>query len=682
MLKLFKWIIMSLITCVVIAGMVLAEETTKPITEDKSAEVEEIVVTASRIKTRVEDVPNSITIISNEDIKASPFEKVEDILRGTPGVNVNYHYGMNIVGGNRPVNLRGTGGYGERTLVLVDGIPQNNVYTGWVEWSQISKESIERIEILRGPASGLYGSNAIGGVINIITKKPESTRQTIFQQKYGSMNTLLTKLGQSGKSGKFSYCFNGEYEQSDGYKGTDPEQSYDIKRFRKEDRVLTKFMYELDDKSAFTLGYSQFYSKRGGRREYEYGYSRNNHFWLNWSKDGESVSGGDWLATLRFNNDEWTNLYDRPPTYSSLYLKESIPTSGLGGSVQSTLRLFDKYTMVTGIDYTDNKLDIDKKYYTGGRSGGAKGEQLLIAPFIHNEFKLLDNHLITTLGARYDWIKSYNGKNWDTNPAPSPAYQNDFPAHQWRKFSPKLGLVYHLNNVTTLKSSVGSGFKAPSLFELYATYMRGPLLIESNPQLQPEKVLSYDAGIEQQFLDNLLGKLTLYQSNARDYIGERTISVTPPRKSRWDNITKVKIQGVESALDWQITNEFSTLFNYTYNKSKIVEYTTDPTVEDNYLANTPLNSYQFGVAYRQPELFDCQAVLNYNGKRFDNDQNTIELNSYYTFNISLVRNFGKYSRLSVDVENLFDKEYTVYKGTTQDILSPGRVVNLSLNVNF
>lgn len=638
--------------------------------------LEEIVVSASRVGNRAKDAPNSITIISDKDIKTSPFEKIEDILRGAAGVNVNYHYGMNIVAGNRPVNLRGTGGYGERTLVLVDGIARNNAYNGWVEWSQVSKESIERIEILRGPASALYGSNAIGGVINIVTKKPSAARQTTFQQEYGSMNTALTKFGQNGKIGGLSYYLHGQYEDSDGYKGTAPEKSYDIKRFRTEDNVLAKFIYELDDRSALTLGYSQFYSKRGGGRRYMYGYSRNNHFWLNWSQDDAQMP---WSAALRYNNDEWINLYDKAPAYNSLYRKESIPASALGASVQSRLSFFDAYTMVAGADCTANKLDKDDKYYTETRSGGAEGDQLIIAPFVHNELKLFSDNLIANFGIRYDWIKSYNGGNWDTKPAPLPAYRNDFPANTWRTVNPKYGLVYHLNEDTSVKTSAGAGFKAPSLYELYTAYTRGALSIEGNPRLQPEKVRSCDAGIERRFLDALSCKLTLYQSNARDYLGYYYIT---PTKWRQDNITKVKIQGVEAGLNWQLNNEFSSLFNYTYNKSRIIEYITDPTVEDNYLANTPLNSYQFGLAYRQADVLEYRAILNYNGKRFDDNQNTVKLGSYCTFNIGLARNFSKFSRLSLDVENLFDKEYTVYKGTAQDIISPGRVVNLSLKIEF
>ncbi|MFH1227785.1 MAG: TonB-dependent receptor [Planctomycetota bacterium] len=676
MLKQPKGITAVVIIFLVVAGMAWAEDTAGPVPAKEPAKVEEVVVTAPRIERHADDVPASITIITNQDIKSSPFEKVDDILRNFSGVNVNCHYAMNIVSGNRPVNLRGTGGYGERTLVLVDGIPQNNPYNGWVEWSQISKESIERIEIMRGPASALYGSSAMGGVINIVTKKPSQPRQTVLEQTSGSMNTLLSKLAQSGKSGKFSYCLNGEYEQTDGYIGTDPRKSYDTERFRKEGRISSRLTYELDKDSEVSLGFLHYYAKKGGGREFMYGYNDNDHVWLNWSRDVGSVK---WLATLKSNHDKWTNLYDGSSPYNYLYRKETIPASGAGGSIQSTINLPGRQTMVLGIDYDRNGIDIKNKYYTVVRTGGAKGTQTLTALFLNDEISFLDGRLIADLGGRYDLIKSYDGENWDTNPAPLQPYANDFRSHDWSRFSPKGGLVYHLSKITTLKTSIGTGFRAPSLYELYTPYTRGALSIEANPQLKPEKILSYDAGVEHRFMDDLLGKLTIYQSNAGDYIDYFTIT---PTNWKRDNVTEVKIQGIETSLEFRFAKEWTAVSGYTYNKSQIMEYTTDPTVENNYLANTPRNIFRYSINYSNPELFEFQAVYNYNGKRYDNNQNTAKLNSYSTFNISLARQFGKHSRFSLDVQNLFDKDYTVYKATTYDIISPGRVVNLLVNVSF
>ncbi|MFH0889501.1 MAG: TonB-dependent receptor [Planctomycetota bacterium] len=670
----FKRSSIPLIILFLIGGMALPQETPHQESENKT-KLKEVIVTAPRLKNQADDIPSSITIINNEDIRNSPFEKVEDILRTTTGVNVNYHYAINIVSGNRPVNLRGTGGYGERTLVLVDGIPQNNAYNGWVEWSQIPKESIERIEIMRGPASALYGSNAMGGVINIITKKPEKKTETILKQNYGSMNSSLTKLIQDGKLGNFRYYLNGEYENTDGYIGTKPRQVYDTERYRTEKRLFSRFIYEPDEHNTVTAGFSRYDADKGGGRKYMYGYTKNNRSWLDWLSDNKKI---DWHASFRISDDRWTNFYDKSP-YNYLYRREVVPIFGTGGSAESTINLLEKYTLIAGIDYNHNSIETKNKYYTVVRSSATQGKQTLLAPFINNEIRFSDDKFIVNFGGRYDWIKSYDGENHDTLPTPLPPYDNDFSSNKWREFSPKLGLVYHADKNTTLKTSVAKGFKAPSLFELYTTYSRGALLIEANPDLQPEKIISYDSGIERKFLDNLSAKLTIYQAYARNFIGYNTITATDWKT---DNIAKVKMQGIETELNLQINTEWSGLINYTNNESQIMKYTADPTIEDNYLAYTPKNVGKLGITYNKPEILEFQTLINYNGLYYDSNQNTSEFDPYYTVNINLARQFGKNSRLSIGVENVFDKEYIIYKGTSQDIESPGRVFNLMLNINF
>jgi iron complex outermembrane recepter protein len=683
MLKKSNRVIIPLIITAVIYIPLVAQETKPETSPAEPIQPKEIVVTAPRLKNPSDNLPESITIINDKDIENSPFEKVEDILRTTAGVSVNYHYAINIVSGNRPVNLRGTGGYGERTLVLVDGIPQNNAYTGWVEWSQIPKESIEQIEIIRGPASALYGSNAMGGVINIVTKKPEQKSETILQQNYGSMNTSLTKLTQDGNSGKFKYYFNGEYENTDGYIGTTPRQSYDTERYRIETRLLSRFIYEIDEINTLTAGFSRYDADKGGGRKYMYGYTENNRYWLNWSHEQDHWTRfgkkQDWRVDFWQNDDQLTNFYDKSP-YNYLYRREVVPIIGVGGSFQSTMNLAEIYNQICGIDYSHNSVETRNKYYTVVRSSDTQGKQTTISPFISNEIRLSDNKFIVSFGGRYDSVKSYDGENHDTNPGPPlVAYSNDFADNKWRQFSPKFGLIYHMNKNCTFKTSAAGGFKAPSIYELFTTYNRGALLIEANPNLQPEKISSYDLGVEHKFLDSLSAKLTVYQSYARNFIGYNTITATDWKT---DNIAKVQMQGIETELNWQINTDWSGLINYTNNKSQIIEYTADPTVEDNLLAYTPRNAYKIGVSYNKPKILEFQTTINYNGKYYDSNQNTSEIDAYYTVNLNLAHQFGKNSRISAGIENLFDKEYTIYKGTSQDIESPGRVFNLMFNVNF
>jgi len=186
-------------------------------------------------------------------------------------------------------------------------------------------------------------------------------------------------------------------------------------------------------------------------------------------------------------------------------------------------------------------------------------------------------------------------------------------------------------------------------------------------------------GIEHLFLENLWGSLTFYYSDAKDYIDFRTISAT---KSRMDNISEVEIRGVECELKWQITDEWSGNTFYTYNKSKVEECESDPTIEGNFLPYTLHGKYGLGLSFSNPRLFDFNLLFNYKDKRYGDSQNTQKLKSYCTVDLKVSKRFGKYCRFSIGVENLFDEEYTLYAGPTQDVITPGRVIMGSFDIKF
>lgn len=142
------------------------------------------------------------------------------------------------------------------------------------------------------------------------------------------------------------------------------------------------------------------------------------------------------------------------------------------------------------------------------------------------------------------------------------------------------------------------------------------------------------------------------------------------------------MRGIETELDWRVTDEWSSFANYTYNESEIREYTTNPAVEGNYLPYTPHQKLGLGLSYANPELFDFKVLLNYKDRRYADNDNTSELESYYTLDLVISRQFGRYCKFSLRVENLFDEDYTVYKGTDQDTVAPGRVITVSANIKF
>ncbi|MDZ7664158.1 MAG: TonB-dependent receptor [Desulfotignum sp.] len=190
----------------------------------------------------------------------------------------------------------------------------------------------------------------------------------------------------------------------------------------------------------------------------------------------------------------------------------------------------DTTGLTLGAAYKRASWDYDDIYATGTREVGADGSQQFVSPFANLDMRFMEERVIVNLGARYDLIETSDGANWDTTRAAreSRRYDNTFDSSSEGSFSPTAGITWHLEQ-TTVRASGGKGFRAPSLFEMYKVHVRGggTYYREANPDLGPEEIWSYDIGVERFLTDTLWGRLTFYQSFAKDYIGDRVTGKVP-----------------------------------------------------------------------------------------------------------------------------------------------------------
>lgn len=652
--------------------------------------IEEVAVTATRTEQPVFDLTQSVTVLTREDILASPFERVEDIVRTTAGMHNFRHHGMQTNGIVSPLIMRGVGS--NKVLVLVDGVPQNDNFNNaiaWVAWGHIPKDAIQRIEIVRGPTSALYGSEGLGGVVHIITRKPGEKRETFFKGKYGSADTALGGGYHAQKIRDFGYLISGSYENSDGFFMTDPVEDYNIERFWTVKKLFGKFTYDLDNSSSLSLSSLLYDQEMSKGREYFYDDMRLGQYWLNYSHDGEAI---DWKGLVYFNDADKIAFQDNTKdNYASLFRKEKFPfTYTWGGDLQTQFGLFDVAALTLGMAYKGVSFKYNEDYTTMIRDAGAEGQQQFVSPFMEAEMKFLDDRLILSLGGRYDWVENSEGRNWDTKPEGgiSP-YDNDFDTKTWNNFSPKAGIVFHPDSVTALRASVGTGFRAPSLFELYKVHVRGggTYYRQANPDLDPEKILSWDIGAERFLFNSLWARVTYYQSYAKDYIGDRLIRKYEKdgktyREYKIDNINEVDIRGVEAELEWPVREDLSLFLNYTYNLSEIEEDEDNAELEGNYLPYDPRHKARAGVIYKNPQYVNVSLFGSYNAEIYYDNENSLKQSDYTTVDLSVSRKFFDRLTLGVEVENVFDKDYIIIKGTDEDTVAPGTIVSGSMKLEF
>jgi iron complex outermembrane receptor protein len=677
-LKLF--VILPVVLFFALAQLSRAEQTVEKEKKD-IAELEDMVVTATRTERPLGEVPASVSVIDKEAVQKSPGQRVEDILATVPGIDQQGQYSFGR--GRSNIYMRGINSTG-KVMVMVDGIPANASYGGTVEWSMISPENIERIEVVRGPASSLYGSHAMAGVINIITKKPERDHEIRFKQEYGSLETWSSSLSSQGRGDTFGYRLSGRYKTSEGYYSHRPQEPWDTKsdyEIKNIDGDLYFFQNEL---SSLKLGFSHL------DRDFGRGYKSND---IEREVDRanliyERVSAKvGWSGSAYYNKEyQFVDFAGIAPPYEVVVQNEEHTWPFYGAMLQSSIFLADWSTLTIGAEYKHSSIEGRGFNYIDepGRYNDTEGKQEYVSVYFQEEMLFVNDNLIVNLGARQDYWKSYDGSHFDNT---YPERNADYEEKSWDAFNPKLGLLYHVTGNTALRASAAKGFAAPPLSRLYLVLPRGRIMMYGNPELEPETLVSYEAGVDHFFTDNLSLGLTFYHSDGKDFVGRRYLDATT---MVYDNISEVQMRGIEAVLKYSINEKWSAWVNYTYNESTIEKDPTAPETEGDYLPYVPKNKGNFRITYDNPDLFTASCTVKYVGKRYSNvpNEDGKALDDYTTMDLYLARNIMKNLKLYLACQDVFDEQPVelvwANRATreNEDVVTPGRFITAGVEVKF
>ena len=655
----------------------------------KLFKLDDVVVSASRRATPLKDAPASITVIDSSTIDDAPVVTPEGMLRQVAGVDT---WGNELAeSGFRAVTLRGLGGRTgqQRTLILLDGIPLNDTYNGWVAWSQVPIEDVQRIEVVRGPVSSLYGSWAMGGVINMITRTP-SQKPVAGRLKgtYGEFDTWSAYGNLSGttENETLGYYISGKGASSDGYLDV-PESDGPFRTDNEYDlhNLTGKVIWSFDENTRLKFDGAYFREERNrGHLFSNIDPRKIKRGSISFQRD---VSAGMGLLFSLYGLDEEQRVeHDDSTTHAYLAHFQEFDKPFYGAILQTSIPLTHNNTLSVGGEYRYSEATMNDTFLTVDRFSSTESKQRYYGVYGQDEAYLLDENLVLSIGARYDWWESYDGRTTDTNPPFFPPSDISFSDRTWDSFNPKLGAVYHLDEFTTFHSSLGKGYRAPSPNELYANLVFGPTLIKGNPDLGPETTYSFEVGAKRKFKNVLELRVTFYYSETDDFISTRTIDETPLfpggpllKTKQQENISKVRAQGVEAELYYNLTKNWYGFINYTYNESKIVE-DVDPLIEGNYLGVSPPNKFNASLTYENPQLFTGTLVARFVDEYYEDNDNEVKIDSYWSFDAKLQRKIGAHANLFFAVENIFDEIYAI---PSFDILqSPGRIWQVGLDLQF
>ncbi|MCD6474659.1 MAG: TonB-dependent receptor, partial [Anaerolineaceae bacterium] len=585
-----------------------------------------------------------------------------DILIVVGGVDIRRPSHMGITSPLN-INIRGVGGT-KRVMVMMDGVPLNSALTGFVQPNQIQLSSIERVEVVKGPFSSLYGSNAMGGVINIISKKRKADGVDIIPMfKSGNYDFIETGASVLGREGRFSYSLDGSYRTIDNHYRRDKQLKYsfnpstggfdksykDVSDNSKYDdtRFFARFNYDFSDVTGitFTGSYSEPDTEMGTTNYLPVERNVNTEkklYFLN--LDGHTTV----LNSLNIDMRVFTNydksdsncehIIDNPAPFGPPFLFEYGHREQWGRDtgiqIKGSMPLGDFNYLTVGVDSS-----FMEGYWKNSKEDGTVIDHTMDeslnnqAVYLQNETELFSS-IIVTVGARYD----LNSKSENS-------------------FSPKLGILYKLNDRVSFRGSAGRAFRAPNLNELYTpTWMMIPgVPFESNPDLEPEIVWSYDLGTSIRITDRIDFNLTGFYSKAKNIISNPITGGV----MRYENIDEVETDGFEVGLEGKILSWLTGYVNYTYTHS------VDK--EEGRLDNRPLHQANGGIrtVHDLGTKTSLTASLDarYNGSMFFKDRMTgkkIDLDEFTVFDFNL--RLDLFDRLGIKgaVTNITNEDYEIH----------------------
>ncbi len=646
---------------------------------------DEIVVTASRIAAPVGDTHASVSVLKPSNAERAGVKSADDVLRRTPGIDVRRTAG--VVTSFQRVSLRGMGGTQSRTLVLFDGIPQASPYAGTVDWNSCGLSDVDRIEVVRGPMSSLYGSNAMGGVINVISRRPErefEVRQTVG---FGDWNTFLSKTHLGSKPDKvFSFALDADLLDTAGYSSRPKElrRWYDIERKSDTQTYSSKLFFDFDDTHRLDIVVRRFLADYNFGRDLHYSNCAQSQGSIAFETDAEPV--GFKLQTYTIDGDVRT-VYDRT-TGATAYLEKNYITSRddflWGASAQVNVRPCDPWRVTVGSDFSHGTAYNRDKYVSvqPGRRTRCYGEQDSHAWFLETEVRLFDDRLVLSVGGRHDTVWNEDGMTFDTNdPAPQ---RMDYDDEDKECFTPRGGLVLHIGERTTLRAGAGCAFRSPNIYDLYRTWRFGNTIYSGNPALGSEELTSYELGIEQWFSDDFRAALSHYQSFANDFIYSVTVggagTAANPTIRQRNNVGEVVMRGAELEVEHQVSEAFSWFANCTYSTSIVTKCDPMPELEGKTLDFTPLWKVAGGVCFEDPDIFDVAVTCRFVDERCteDTNRNDRKVRDCVVVDLSLSRKLGEHFRLFFNADNIFDREYQ----ETWENNAPGRFLLGGVEVEF
>jgi outer membrane receptor protein involved in Fe transport len=647
---------------------------------DPAAVIERILVTDN--SERIPSTPSSQFALTQSDIHLAGALTLDDVLRQVPGFSLfRRSGGLSANPTSQGVSLRGVGANGaSRALVLLDGVPLNSPFGGWVYWNRLPRVSVESVQVYNGATSDLYGSGALGGVINIKTRTTPATFLDV-EASGGNKLTGATSFHGGKALGNWGLQFSGQALHTGGYVLVPKNQRGSV-----DTPAGTGDLTGSLTLSRTLRGKGNAFIRLGS-----FGESRRN---------GTTIQLNDTRITSIDLGFDWANavsvrLYGSKETFNqnfsavgadrnseSLTNRQRNPSQQVGFAFQWRGVIGNHQTISAGAEGREVRGHSAETTFNNSRITAfvdAGGRQRSLGFFASDSVQF--KSWFFSFGARIDRWTNSRGFS-DRVPVVGAASLNDFPDRTETAFSPRVSVMRRFDHGISLSASAYRAFRAPTLNELYRNFRVGNVVTNANAALNSERLNGGDAGIGiERFGGRLFLRGNFFWSEIGDSVANVTISTAPSLITRQrQNLGSIRAPGIEvSALTkldkhWEISSE------YLLTDSTVLRFPANRVLEGLLVPQVPRHQINFQVSYANSAwLVGTQG--RFVSRQFDDDQNTLPLERFFTLDAEVSRRVSERVRLFVAFQNLTGSRYQI-NSTPVFTVGPPVLVRLGARVSL
>ena len=640
----------------------------------------ELTVSATKTELPLMQSPASVRVVTPEQLETSAPVALDDVLRQVAGFDLFRRTSSNFSNPTtQGLSLRGVGSSGaSRATVLVDGVPITDPFGNWVYWDRVPSESISSVEILRGGASALYGSSAMGGAINVL---PRETAHSWLAAdvNYGSLNTPDGSVAGGLSHGKWAATVAADAFSTDGYIMVDPSErgAVDVPADSSHRTVELTLSRKIGTSGSLFGRGSWFREERGNGTRLQ----------VNDTDAERGIVGGDF--TSRRAGSFSFRAYGGPELYhqsfsaiaadrdsETLSRLQRVPVQELGGWAQWSRALGSRNLVVAGADLRDVR---GHSYETVISPAGAAtsivdagGRQRNLGIFAEDVLRATDR-LTVNAAVRLDRWRNFDSFSDSRSLTSSLATIMPLADRQENAFSPRAGANYRLNDKLSLTASAFRSFRAPSLNELYRTFRVGNVVTQANNNLTAEHLTGGEAGVLVS-VGRVFARTEFFWNDVEQPIANVTLTQTATLITRQrQNLGSTRSAGLEAQLETKLSRSWFVSGEYQYAASIVTSFSAEPALVGLWVPQVPRHEFTFRTSYDSPRLFTASLQLRAVGQQFDDDLNQFPLESYARLDAFFERRIGAGVQAFIAAENLLNQRYSVGRTPVRTIAPPVQV---------